>query len=33
MRPNKLYENLFESTKQRSKQNYYSGKLLRIKYN
>ena len=29
----KLYKNLFESIKRRSKQNYYSEKLLRFKYN
>ena len=29
----KLYKNLFESIKQRSKQNYFSEKLLRFKYN
>ena len=29
----KLYKNLFESTKWRAKQNYYSEKLLRFKYN
>ena len=29
----KLYENLFESTKRRSKQDYYFEKLLRVKYN
>ena len=27
------YKNLFEGTKQRSKENYYSEKLLRFKYN
>ena len=29
----KLYKNLFESIKGISKQNYYSEKLLRFKYN
>ena len=29
----KLYKNLFESIKRRAKQNYYSEKLLRFKYN
>ena len=29
----KLYKNLFESIKRRSKQNYYSEKLLKFKYN
>ena len=29
----KLYKNLFESIKWRAKQNYYSEKLLRLKYN
>ena len=29
----KLYKDLFESIKQISKQNYYSEKLLRFKYN
>ena len=29
----KLYKNLFESIKGRSKQNYYSEQLLRFKYN
>ena len=29
----KLYKKLFESIKQRSKQNYFSEKLLRFKYN
>ena len=29
----KLYKNLFESIKRKSKQNYYSEKLFRFKYN
>ena len=29
----KLYNNLFQSIRRRSKQNYYSEKLLRLKYN
>ena len=29
----KLYKNLFESINRRAKQNYYSEKLLRFKYN